>query len=143
MSKLKAQQKWPAAIQISYQLTTLALTRPPIVATTTALARITKKPATDRVANSCHRNNNSSTYDFLLAFHRNHVPILCYFRDIAREILVENLHYNIHTSPIFGVPFGTTSLEFRQDLWRQKTRVPGLSCSVACPMISLAILTEH
>jgi len=33
-------------------------------------------------------------------------------------------------------------VEFRGDLWYQKTRVPGLSCGVVC-MILLAVLVEH
>ena len=33
-----------------------------------------------------------------------------------------------------------TPVEFRGDLWRQKTRVPGLSCGVVC--VILAVLVE-
>ena len=29
------------------------------------------------------------------------------------------------------------------DLWRQKNRVPGLSCGVVCVILHLAILVEH
>ena len=36
-----------------------------------------------------------------------------------------------------------TPVEFRRDLWRQKTRVPGLSCSVVCVILRLAVLVEH
>ena len=36
-----------------------------------------------------------------------------------------------------------TSLEFRRDFWRQKTRVPGLSNVVVCVIIGLAVLVEH
>jgi len=35
-----------------------------------------------------------------------------------------------------------TPVEFRGDLWRQKTRVPGLSCSVVCVILRLAVLVE-
>ena len=35
-----------------------------------------------------------------------------------------------------------TPIEFR-DLWRQKTRVPGLSCGVVCVILRLAVLVEH
>jgi len=36
-----------------------------------------------------------------------------------------------------------TPVEFRRDLWRQKTRVPGLSCGVVCVILRLAVLVEH
>ena len=35
-----------------------------------------------------------------------------------------------------------TPVEFRGDLWRQETRVPGLSCGVVCVILRLAILVE-
>ena len=35
-----------------------------------------------------------------------------------------------------------TPVEFRRDLWRQKTRVPGLSCGVVCVILRLAVLVE-
>jgi len=34
-------------------------------------------------------------------------------------------------------------VEFRGDLRRQKTRVPGLSCGVVCVILRLAVLVEH
>ena len=36
-----------------------------------------------------------------------------------------------------------TPVEFRGDLWRQKTRVPGLSRGVVCVILSLAVLAEY
>jgi len=33
-----------------------------------------------------------------------------------------------------------TPVEFRGDLWLQKTRVPALSCGVVCVIIRLAVL---
>jgi len=42
-----------------------------------------------------------------------------------------------------ATPQGVTPVEFRGDLWRQKTRVPGLSCGVVCVMLCLAVLVEH
>ena len=36
-----------------------------------------------------------------------------------------------------------TPVEFRGDLWHQKTRVPELSCSVICVTLRLAVLVEH
>jgi len=35
-----------------------------------------------------------------------------------------------------------TPVEFRRDLWRQKTRVPGLSCGVVYVILRLAFLVE-
>jgi len=35
-----------------------------------------------------------------------------------------------------------TPVEFRGDLWRQKTRLPGLSCDVVCVILRLAVLVE-
>jgi len=36
-----------------------------------------------------------------------------------------------------------TSFEFRPDIHYQKTRVPGLSCTVVCMILSLAILIQY
>jgi len=36
-----------------------------------------------------------------------------------------------------------TPVEFRGDLWHQKTRVPGVSCGVVCVILRLAVLVEH
>jgi len=37
-----------------------------------------------------------------------------------------------------------TPLEFRRDLWRQKTRVPpGLLYGAVCVILGLAVLVEH
>jgi len=33
-------------------------------------------------------------------------------------------------------------VEFRGDLWQQKTRVSGLSCGIVCVILRLAILVE-
>ena len=38
--------------------------------------------------------------------------------------------------------YGVTPVEFRGDLWREKTRFPGLSCSVVCVILRLATLVE-
>ena len=35
-----------------------------------------------------------------------------------------------------------TPVEFREDLWLQETRVPGLSCGVVCVILRLAVLVE-
>jgi len=34
-------------------------------------------------------------------------------------------------------------LEFRHDIWHQKTRVMGLSCGVVCVILSLAVLIQY
>ena len=39
-------------------------------------------------------------------------------------------------------PQGVTPVDFRGDLWRQKTRVVGLSCGVVCVILRLAVLVE-
>ena len=36
-----------------------------------------------------------------------------------------------------------TPVEFRGDLWHQKTRVPGVSRGVVCVILRLAVLVEH
>jgi len=46
---------------------------------------------------------------------------------------------HLHLAP----PQGVIPVEFRGDLWRQKTRVPGLSCGVVCVILRLAVLVEH
>ena len=35
-----------------------------------------------------------------------------------------------------------TAVEFRGDLWHQKTRVPVLSCGVVCVILRLTVLVE-
>jgi len=37
----------------------------------------------------------------------------------------------------------STPVEFRGDLWHQKTRLPGLSCAGVCLMLHLSVLIEH
>ena len=52
-------------------------------------------------------------------------------------------HDATETAPIVsGVINKPTTVEFRGDLWRQKTRVTGLSCGVVCVILSLAVLVE-
>ena len=45
---------------------------------------------------------------------------------------------HLHLAPSQGV----TPVEFRGDLWHQKTRVPVLSCGVVCVIVCLAVLVE-
>jgi len=46
------------------------------------------------------------------------------------------------TPSAFGTLVEVTPLEFRGDLWRQKTRVPGLSCGIICVILCLAVLIQ-
>ena len=41
----------------------------------------------------------------------------------------------VPNKPAFGVPVGVTPVEFRRDLWRQKTTAPGLSCGFLCVIL--------
>jgi len=71
---------------------------------------------------------------------RNHASVLYRFRDIASylsKVADFDLPY-LHLAP----PQGVTLVEFRRDLWRQKTRVPGLLRGVVCVILRLAILVE-
>ena len=44
----------------------------------------------------------------------------------------------LYQSPLWMIP-----LEFRRDIWRQKTRVPGLSCGIICVILRLAVLIQY
>ena len=57
-------------------------------------------------------------YDFLFDFSRNYVSIFYRFRDIVIPV------------------------EFRGDLWLQKTRLHGVSCGVVCVILCLAVLVD-
>ena len=46
---------------------------------------------------------------------------------------------SLHLEP----PSGVTPVEFRGYLWRQKTRLPELSCGFICVIVYLAVLVEH
>jgi len=37
---------------------------------------------------------------------------------------------------------GVTPVEFRGDVWHQKTRLPGVSCDVVCVILRFAVLVE-
>ena len=80
-------------------------------------------------------------YDFLFDFNRNYVSILYHFRDIAGYLskVADFDPPHLRLAPSEGV----TPVEFRGNLWRQKTRVPGLSCGVVCVILRLAVLVEH
>ena len=38
---------------------------------------------------------------------------------------------------------GVIQFEFRRDLWRQKTRVPGLTRGIICVIVRLAVLIQY
>ena len=42
-----------------------------------------------------------------------------------------------------AINFGSLKVEFRGDLWRQKTIVPEVSCGVVCVILGFAVLVEH
>jgi len=69
-----------------------------------------------------------STYHFLFDFNRNHASVLCRFRDIAGYLSkVDDFDPpHLHLAP----PQGVTPVEFRGDLWLQKTGVESLDYRV-------------
>ena len=71
---------------------------------------------------------------------RNYVSILYHFRDIAGylSIVADFDRPHLHSAPSLGV----TPVEFRGDIWLQKTRLHGLSCGVVCVIVCLAVLVE-
>ena len=82
-----------------------------------------------------------SAYEFLFDFNRNCASILYRFQDTA-SYLSKVADFNpphLHLTALQGL----TPVEFRGDLWHQKTRVPGLSRGVVCVILCLAILVEH
>jgi len=76
-----------------------------------------------------------SAYDFLFGFNRNCVSISYRFPRCC-ELFIESRRFS-------SIPtaFGTPLLEFHQDVWHQKTRLPGLLRGVICVM-NLAVLVE-
>ena len=46
------------------------------------------------------------------------------------------------TLHLFGALVGVMSLEFRQDFWRRKIRVPGLSHGVVNVILDIAIFVQ-
>jgi len=83
-----------------------------------------------------------SAYNFLFDFNRNYGSILYRFRDIIAGYLSKVADFDpphLHLVP----PYEVTPVEFRGDLWRQKTRVHGLSCGFVYVILRLAVLVEH
>jgi len=79
-----------------------------------------------------------SAYDFLFDLNRKYVSIFYRFRDIAGYLskVADFDPPHLHLAP----PKGVTPVEFRGDLWRQKTRLPRLSCGVVYVILRLAVL---
>ena len=70
-----------------------------------------------------------------------HLSILYRFQDLA-SYLSKVADFNpphLHLAPLYGV----TLVEFRGDLWRQKTTASGLSCGFLYVILCLAVLEEH
>jgi len=76
-----------------------------------------------------------------VVYHYQHwyLPILYCFSSYS-QLLVANYNLiHLHLAPMLGViPF-----KFCRDLWRQKTRVPGLSSGISCMILCLAILIQY
>jgi len=58
-------------------------------------------------------------------------PVICQVADFDRP--------HLHLAPSYSV----TPVKFRGDLWRQKTRIPVLSCDVVCVILRTGVLVEH
>jgi len=56
--------------------------------------------------------------------------------------MVENRRFQPIPHLYLAPQFGVTPLEFRRDIWRQKTRVTGLSCGVVCVILGSVTLVE-
>jgi len=68
------------------------------------------------------------------------VSIFYRFRDIAGYLsnVADFDPPHLHLAPSKGVIL----VEFRGDLWHQKTRVFGVSCGIVCVILRLAVLVE-
>jgi len=69
------------------------------------------------------------------------VSVFYRFRDIASYLskVADFDPPHLHLAP----PEEVTLVEFCGDLWRQKTRVPAVSCGVVCVILCFAVLVEH
>jgi len=76
-------------------------------------------------------------YDFLIDFNRNYATVFETASYLSKVADFDPPH--LHLAP----PQGVTPVEFRGDLWHQKTNVPGLSCGVVCVIRRLSVLVEH
>ena len=79
---------------------------------------------------------HTTSYSTLIATMLYLVPFSRYNRLFVEIADFDPPH--LHVAPLQGV----TPVEFRGDLWLQKTRVHGLSCGVVCVIVRLAVLVE-
>ena len=91
-----------------------------------------------------HRQHTirQSTYNFLFDFNRHYTSILYRFQLYIARYLSKVANFNLsctHWRPHWG----RLRSSYAWDLWRQKTRVPGISCSIVCVILYLAVLVEH
>ena len=80
-------------------------------------------------------------YDFLLDFYIDYASILYRFPVMA-SYLSKVAYFNLLDLHL-ALPLVLTPFEFRQDLWYQKTRVPGILCGVVSMIRCLTVLTLH
>ena len=70
------------------------------------------------------------------------IETVCFyrFRDIAGYLskVADFDLPHLHSAPSYGV----TPVEFRGDLWLQKSGIPGISCGVVYVILRLAVLVE-
>ena len=79
---------------------------------------------------------HTTSYSTLIQY----ASILYRFPDIASYLskVADFDPPHLHSAP----PQGVIPVEFRGDLWHQKTRVSALSCGVVCLILRLAVLVE-
>jgi len=78
---------------------------------------------------------------YLYSYGKCDASVLYHFQDIA-SYSSKVSYFNLpqwHLVPKLGV----TQFEFRQYLWYQKTRVPGVFCHVVSMILRLSLLTQY
>jgi len=65
-----------------------------------------------------------------------------YCFQVIVSYLLKVADFNLHQLHL-ATSLGVTLFKFCQDLWHQKIRVPGQSCSIVCMIHHLAISVEH
>jgi len=85
-----------------------------------------------------HKIQMKSLHVFLLVF-----ILIFYIRFRVIASCLSYLPILTYTPPAFVALVVVIPFDFCGDLWRQKTRVPGLSCGVVCLILRLAIFVKH